>query len=160
MKVVSNTSPICYLYLINHIEILPNLFGDIYIPEAVYNELQDRSAPLELQRWIRQPPSWLNINEVNISSDSNLFRLHAGERDAIYLAKEIAADLILLDEKAARNIALEKGLRVAGLVGVLDKAATKKMINLKEAVEKLIRTNFRISPQILSNLLNKHYGNK
>lgn len=157
MKVVSNTSPICYLYLIDCIEVLPNLFEDVHIPRAVYDELRDNNAPIKLQRWISQPHSWLKLNEVCIPHDSNLFRLHPGEREAIYLAKEISAELILLDEKAARSIASEEGLRVAGLVGILDTAATKNMINLKKAVDKLTRTNFRISPHILSGLLKKHY---
>ena len=76
----------------------------------------------------------------------------------IRLAQDLSADLILLDEKSARSVAYERSLRVAGLLGILDMAATKNMLNLKEAVQKLTRTNFRIFPHLLSTLLNKHYA--
>ena len=88
MKVVSNTSPICYLYLINQIEILPSLFEEVHIPNAVYDELRDKNAPLELRRWIEEYPTWLNIHSVTIPSDSYLVRLHPGEREAICLAQD------------------------------------------------------------------------
>ena len=54
-------------------------------------------------------------------------RLHAGERDAIALAQNLEADLVILDEKAARKVAKERGLQVTGLVGILDEAATRGM---------------------------------
>lgn len=158
MKIVSNTSPICYLYLINQIEVLPSLFGEVHIPDAVYDELRDENAPLNLRRWIKEYPAWINIHTASILSDPSLFRLHPGEREAICLAQDLSADLILLDEKSARSVASERSLRVAGLLGILDMAATRNMLNLKEAVQKLTRTNFRISPHLLSTLLNKHYG--
>lgn len=49
MIIVSNTSPINYLILIGHINLLPELFGAIIIPQAVYSELSDASAPSHVQ---------------------------------------------------------------------------------------------------------------
>ena len=52
MKVVSDTSPICYLWLIGHIELLPDLFNHIFIPDAVCFELKDKGAPASLRNWV------------------------------------------------------------------------------------------------------------
>lgn len=127
MKVVSDTSPICYLWLIGHIDLLPGLFNYIFIPEAVCFELKDKGG------------------------------LHPGESEAISLAKRISADLLLLDEKAARRAAIEQGLRISGLLGILNEAASRKLLDLSEAIERLQHTNFRIAPHILRSLLYKHY---
>jgi predicted nucleic acid-binding protein len=65
MIVVSNTSPINYLILINYINLLPELFQQIIIPQAVYSELSDASAPIPGRTWIANPPDWLRIQSIN-----------------------------------------------------------------------------------------------
>lgn len=57
MIVVCDTSPICYLLLIDSIELLPQLYEQIIIPEAVRNEMIADKAPIALQAWIVQPPN-------------------------------------------------------------------------------------------------------
>lgn len=61
MIIVSDTSPICYLLLIEKIDILPALYNVIIIPKAVADELSSINAPTIIQDWIAQPPSWLQI---------------------------------------------------------------------------------------------------
>lgn len=61
MIVISNTSPLCYLVLIDLVEILPQLFGAVVIPEAVWQELSDERSPEAVRRWIAQPPAWLQV---------------------------------------------------------------------------------------------------
>lgn len=56
MKVVSNTSPLCYLVLIEHIDVLPALFGEVIIPEGVILELKDKGAPEAVRQWLVSPP--------------------------------------------------------------------------------------------------------
>jgi len=58
MIIVSDTSPINYLILIGQIDLLPQLFEQIIIPQAVYNELSDSLAPLSVQTWTVDTPSW------------------------------------------------------------------------------------------------------
>jgi predicted nucleic acid-binding protein len=157
MKVVSDTSPICYLWLIGHIELLPGLFNHIFIPEAVRFELKDKGAPTSLRNWINNPPAWLRVKSVKGKLDPSLHRLHPGESEAISLAQRLSADLILLDEKAARQVAINQGLRISGLLGILNEAASRKLLDLSEAVERLQHTNFRIAPHVLRSLLYKHY---
>jgi len=59
MIVVADTSPINYLVLIGHIEILPKIYGEVLVPQAVIDELQDRDAPTEVRDWLSAPPKWL-----------------------------------------------------------------------------------------------------
>ena len=84
--------------------------------------------------------------------------MYPGEREAIILAATLSADLVILDEKAARHVAQTQGLPVTGLLGILDQAATENLIDLSEAVERLYQTNFRASPRILKLLLDRHFG--
>ncbi len=65
MIVVSNTSPINYLILIGEIDLLPKLFGQIIIPQAVYIELSDTEAPNLVRTWITTSPDWLKIQPVS-----------------------------------------------------------------------------------------------
>jgi predicted nucleic acid-binding protein len=153
MKIVSNTSPICYLVLIDQIDLLPTFFGNVIVPEAVRIELENRAAPEVVRTWIQHPPSWLTVQSVTSSFDPILDLLHAGEQEAIRLASDLSADLIILDEKAARQVALKRGLKVVGLLGILQEAATCGLITLPAVIDRLSKTNFRASPRLLKSLL-------
>lgn len=121
MKVVSDTSPICYLLLIGEIELLASLFGSILIPEAVADELGHSAAPTAVREWAAKPPAWVEIRRLATdpaSSSDELTRLHRGERASIHLAEEVSADLLLVDERHARRVADRRGLKITGLVGV------------------------------------------
>ncbi len=154
--VVSNSSPICYLVLIGQIHLLPALFEEISVPEAVIRELSDEDAPEFLREWVSRPPKWLKVDRVTAQTSLGLERLHAGERDVILLARQIEADLVIMDEKAARQAAVKQGLNVTGLIGILDGAAALGMVDLLAAIEKLRLTSFRASPHLLKTLLDRH----
>jgi predicted nucleic acid-binding protein len=139
MIVVSNTSPINYLILIDHINLLPELFQQIVI-----------------QNWIATPPDWLKIEPVNQPSDAIIDTLDPGARDAILLAQSLNANLLLLDDMKARRAALEKGLVITGILGILDQAATMKQIDLPTAVQSLQNTSFWASDSLFQKLLDKH----
>lgn len=157
MKIVSNTSPICYLVLIDCVDVLPALLGEILIPEAVRVELAAEGSPEKLQEWIGHPPDWLKIiREIEVDVDLALSRLHPGEQAAINLAQIISADMVILDEKKARQTAQGQGLNVTGLLGIIEEAATRGMIDLDEAIDRLSKTDFRASPALLKQILGRH----
>ena len=156
MIVVADTSPLCYLILINCVDVLPKLFGRVSIPQAVRDELSSTDAPEALQSWMRQPPEWLEIHSVSSEAEEEFSNLHAGEREAIMLAESLRADLVVLDEKLARRIAAKRGLAITGTLGLLDEAAARGFINLKTVVEQLRLTNFRAAPRLLQALLERH----
>jgi predicted nucleic acid-binding protein len=95
--VVCDTSPINYLVLIGHIDVLFSLFREVVIPSAVFSELKHARTPQEVRQWIAQPPAWLQVRSPT-SVDPSL-RLGRGETEAISLALELKADLLLMDDR-------------------------------------------------------------
>ena len=102
MIVVSDTSPLNYLILIDYQDVLPTLFGQIIIPQAVLNELQHAKTPEKIKHWIAAKPDWLEVRNVRVNPINKLENLDYGEREAIFLAEELGADAILIDEKDGR----------------------------------------------------------
>jgi predicted nucleic acid-binding protein len=96
------------------------------------------------------------VRTVTTGQDNTLDRLHRGEREAIILAEQSRADLIVLDEKAARVVAAQRGLKVTGLLGIPGEGARRGLIHLPTAVDRLRLTTFRASPRILKQLLDRH----
>ncbi len=140
--VVADTSPINYLLLIDEIEVLSLLFKQILIPDAVAAELRRSSAPAVVRRWMQSPPSWLSERTVTVSSRVYLAELDAGETEAIQLALDAGADLVLMDEVKGRAVAKQMNLAVRGTVGILIQAATSGLVDLPNVVARLERTNF------------------
>ena len=157
MKVVSDTSPIGYLLLIEQVDLLPALYKRIHIPQAVLDELE--AAP-GFRKWLANLPDWLEIHPAPIMPYSGLDHLDLGEREAIALAEALSADLVLLDERKARQVARERGLTRTGLLGVLDRAARTGLVQLEDALERLGRTNFRVEPRLIEALRDRHLGGK
>lgn len=153
MIVVSDTSPICYLLLIDQIMVLQKLYDVVAIPEAVADELNASESPSVLRNWIANPPNWLQIEIVSASPRSGLEKLDSGEQEAILLAEQIEAELIILDDKAARQIASERGLRIIGLLGIIKDAAQLGLLDLRVTFERLKEAGFWVAPSLLERLL-------
>ncbi|HEX9869671.1 MAG TPA: hypothetical protein VGC99_13965 [Candidatus Tectomicrobia bacterium] len=79
--------------------------------------------------------------------------LEADEQEAIVLAQELQANILLVDDGKARDLAIQQGLRVVGTVGVLEQAATQGLIDLPEVLARLLATNFRILRVIIDDVL-------
>jgi predicted nucleic acid-binding protein len=159
MIAVTDASPICYLILIGEIDLLPKLFSQVLAPQAVLAELLHDDAPAAVRSWASNPPSWICAKETPAVAASGLEKLQTGEQAAILLAESVKADIILLDEKAARRVAADRGLRVTGILGVLGEAATRGLVALAPAIDRLRLTNFRSSPALLKAALDR-VGNR
>jgi predicted nucleic acid-binding protein len=142
MIVVSDTSPLNYLLLIGEIELLPRLYGRILVPPAVLDELRASASPAVVQAWSRTPPPWVETRAPGAESGSILPELQAGEREAILLAAEVGADLLLLDERAGWRAAQARGLLVAGTLAVLMNAGWRGLLDLDDALGRLRQTSF------------------
>src|SRR5579863_10732236 len=105
--VVSDTTPLNYLILIGRESILEKLYGRVLIPPAVLTELGHASAPVQVSRWAANLPSW-GTAASPVSIPGRYDRLDLGERQALALAVEINADLLLADDKVARRVALRE----------------------------------------------------
>jgi predicted nucleic acid-binding protein len=159
MIAVADASPLCYLILIGQIDLLPKLFLHVAVPRAVITELLHEDAPEAVRTWASNLPAWIGVKENPLSASAGLEKLQAGEQASILLAESLQADIILLDEKAARSVAANRGLRVTGLLGVLGEAATRGLVELAPAIDRLRTTNFRSSPALLKATLDR-FGNR
>ncbi len=158
--IVADTSPLVYLILIGHIDILPRLFEIVLIPQAVYSELRHPLAPAPIQAWAAAPPSWLEVRQVPDGPENVLRSLDAGERSAIILALSINADLVLphlvlMGERKGTQAAIDNGLDVTGTLGVLQRAAKRGLLDLADAFDQLKSTNFRYRQETMDKLLNE-----
>jgi predicted nucleic acid-binding protein len=153
MIVVADTSPLNYLVLVQYQDVLPALFGRVLAPPAVIAELRHPGAPPAVRSWASTPPPWLEVRTpVNVDPD---VKLGPGEAEAISLARELKADVVLIDERKAFTVARECGLFVTGTLGVLAIAAEKGLVSLPEVLAALRRTSFRVSREVLDELLGR-----
>ena len=155
MIVIADTTPLNYLILTDLIHIVSALFGQVVIPQAVLNELQSAQAPDKVRQWFAHRPDWLVVREVQ-QGDPTLAHLDPGEREAIALAQELQADLILLDENRGRREAISRGFNITGTIGLLDRAGARGLIDVPTAVARLRQTSFRVSPRLLNTLLDRY----
>lgn len=131
MIVISDTSVITSLLNIDYIHILKHLYKEVYIPTAVKEELLKEHILL---------PDFINVLNVKDKEyvEKLLNELDRGESEAIVLAKEIKADLLIIDEKIGGNIAEREGIRVIGILGIL--VICKKcgiITSIKDVIQKL-----------------------
>jgi len=154
--VVSDTSPILNLARIGRLELLPALYHQVIIPEAVYEELTVSKADLPPGIDLSSEP-WLTIATPKDQARVQKLRedLDPGEAEAIVLAIERRADLLLVDERRARQIATAAGLTVTGLLGTVARAKLAGLIPLAQPVlDELIQTaRFWIGPQLYQEVL-------
>lgn len=155
MIVVADASPLNYLVLIDQIGLLPALYHRVLIPEAVLAELQRPQTPSPVGLWIANPPPWLEVCMVHKVPDEGLVKLDPGERDAILLALERGIEVILIDEAEGRREAERRHVKVAGTLAVLEQAAQRGLIDLPAVIERLRQTNFRLSSNLVIQLLDR-----
>jgi predicted nucleic acid-binding protein len=151
--VVSDTSPLNYLVLCRAIEILPRLFQRVVVAPTVLKELRSGDAPAAVRAWAEELPPWVEVQRP--AQDDPSLKLHSGERDAICLAMGIHADLVLIDDRAARKAARERGLTVVGTLGLLERAAAMNLLDLAAATDGLGRTTFKIAPALIKHALER-----
>ena len=163
MIVVSDTTPLISLLKIDRIDLLEKLFGNVLIPQAVYEELtMDERFKMEADQ-LKQKEFIIIQPVTNRESVSILKRstgLDQGESEAIVLTDEIHAELLLMDEAKGRAVSTQMGFQIMGTIGVLMAAYEEHELTsdeVKECVLRLHRAGRHIGQrhyQILLNMLN------
>ncbi len=156
MIVVSNTTPLIGLASIGQFKLLRKLFGEIYIPQAVYNEAvvfgrEQGEAKREVSG-----AKWVKVKEVkdHLAVEVLLDELDLGEAEKIVLAREINADWVLMDEKKGRRKLDQLGLQKIGTVGILLKAKEMGYIKtLRPELNRLRENGFSISQRVIDAVL-------
>lgn len=158
MIVVSDTTPVISLMKAGQLELLRQLFGVVYIPEAVYRELTDNEAFSEEVRMV-QGCEFLYVQKVDngksVAILQNFTGLDAGESEAIILADEMNSDLLLMDEHKGRQVAKKLGIRITGTIGILTQAFDEGMLtkeDVERCIERLKESGIRISEKLYQRL--------
>lgn len=165
MIVIADTSPIISLLKIDRLDLLSELFGLIFIPDAVYNELtQNEKYRIEAELIIHSDfiknKKISNTQAVNILQ--NVMLLDNGESEAIILFDELKAQLLLIDERRGREIAEKLNIPISGTIGILIKAFEKNLLTRQEIFEyvDIFQQENRQFSRNLINLLKKRLGNE
>jgi predicted nucleic acid-binding protein len=156
MIVVSNTSPNVNLAVVGQLDLLQKLYGHVIIPQAVYDEIviagAGQTGAVEVKSF-----AWIETNKAKERAlvASLQLELDNGEVEAIALAAELKADLLLLDERRGRAIASRLGLRCVGLLGVLMEAKHQDLIAaVKPILDALIqKAGFWVSQALYDHVL-------
>jgi predicted nucleic acid-binding protein len=122
MLVVADASPLVGLVRIGHADVLPALYGTVVIPPTVAAELKSPRRPAEVLEFMASTPKWLSVQSP--SQLQEIEDLDAGELEAISLAKELGADLLLIDEARGREAAIALHIPTARTAAVLFDAQT------------------------------------
>ncbi|MEA2560727.1 MAG: hypothetical protein QOH06_2231 [Acidobacteriota bacterium] len=153
-EVIANTSPIQYLFQLGILDLLPELYGEVFVPEGVILEL--RSG---VNRGVLLPDldslSWLRIRKARSAAVLPLAAgLGAGEREVLALALEIEDSLVILDDSLARRFAQRLSLPLTGTLGLLLKAKQRRRVeSVKPYLDRLESLGFRLDSSTRSNVL-------
>ncbi|GMR23844.1 MAG: DUF3368 domain-containing protein [Acidobacteriota bacterium] len=152
MIVVSDTSPLTYLHQIERFALLSALYEEVVIPPAVERELKAVAHLHENLDW----SLLLVVKPKSLDAVTSLYSsLDLGEAEAIVVASELQADLLLIDEADGRAVAGRMGIQYTGLLGVLLEAKTRNLLSaVSTELDRLQEnTNFRIGPEVRRDVL-------
>jgi uncharacterized protein len=144
--VVSNSSPLIALEQLDLLDVLEQIFGNVLVPPAVAKEV---APTVTLPAWIKEQSLSQAIGPHILSTS-----LGAGESEALSLALELKASLLILDERPARRLAQALNVPVIGTLGLLVKAKQLGLIaEIKPQLDALLKHDFRVSPTLYDKIL-------
>ncbi len=154
--IVSNSTPLIALSKIGMLELLREYFGEVRIPKEVYDEVVTRGKNLFGAVEVKNA-EWIKVEEVRnkIAVESLRDYIDSGEAEAIILAKERNAKLLLIDDSEGRQIAERLGLKITGTIGILLLAARDKKLVFKDTLDDLVACGFRLSKEEYDKLLKR-----
>ena len=153
--VVSDTTAITHLARIGALNLVHQLYMTIFIPEAVYLELTSHGSNIPGANEAKSYP-WIKMQKVK---DKRRVDLHSkildlGESEAIALAEELHADLLIIDEKIGRTYAKSLGIEITGMIGILLLAKERKLItSVKPFLDRLMATKFKLNIRLYNQAL-------
>ena len=154
MIVVSDTTPIISLMKIQRLGLLEKLFGKVVIPSAVYDELTSNILFADEAQMVRDC-EFIENGQVSdkkaVQILEDVVGLDRGESEAIILAEELKSELLLMDERKGRRVAVQMGVTITGTIGILVMAFDEHLINgddVSKCIDSLRRNGIRLSEQL------------
>jgi predicted nucleic acid-binding protein len=149
MKVVVNATPLIALSLVGQLSLLHEMFDEVIVPTAVYEEVVTRGHGRPGASELAQA-DWLQVMPFQgaLTIEPMLLGLDAGELSVLLLARELQPDWVVVDERLARRVAQAMGLPVKGTLGVLLAATWAGLLSRQEAfeaLERLLAAGIRVS---------------
>ncbi|MCD4755581.1 MAG: DUF3368 domain-containing protein [Deltaproteobacteria bacterium] len=157
MIIVSNSTPLIGFASIQRFDLLKRLFGELYIPQAVYDEVVVAGGDACGVHEVRNA-TWIKTIGVKdrLAAEVLLDELDLGEAEAIVLAREISADWVLMDERKGRRKLKQLGLRKIGTIGLLLKAKQEGLLPIiRPDIERLDQKGFSLSQFVINAVLQK-----
>ena len=157
-KVICNSSPFIGLAILNIVHVLWDIFDEVIVPTAVFTEItkngRNHIGKIELEGAISEGKIHIYSVKDELFVNRFLGKLHRGELEVISAAKELDAQYLLLDDKAARTLAETLLLEPSGLIGLLKiLKLTNKIDSIKPYLDKLIENGYWISKKLYNELL-------
>jgi predicted nucleic acid-binding protein len=153
VKAVVDSTPLIALSLIDQLHLLSQLFDEVLVPPAVYEEVVTQGIDRPGATALANCP-WIQVQAPRASAilEPMLLGLDAGETQVLLLAREVQPDWVLMDERLGRRIAHAMGLPLKGTVGLLLAAFRAGLITKSHALvamRELVAKGIRISPTVI-----------
>lgn len=155
--VVADAGPLIGMARVGHLSLLQGLYGGVLIPPRVFEELRissNKPGAKAISEAVHT--GWIKVVEIKTGRNSNVQTLliDAGEADAIQLAIEQNANLLLMDDKRGRKVAKCRGIRVIGTGGVLINAKKARLLSeVTPILDELALVGYRLSPDLCRRII-------
>lgn len=156
MIIVSETSPLCNLAIVDFLWILQPIYQTVIIPQMVADELRQARSPKIKEILTLEFVEIRTLTNTNLAKNLEIDRhLDPGEASAIALAVELKADELLIDERLGRQTAAEFGIHIVGILGILRVAKFRGLIPaVKPILDRLMsEAKFRVSMSLYHQIL-------
>jgi len=147
--IIGDSSALIALSVVDKLELLEQLYTNLYVPQAVFDEVTQVGRPQsdKLRRFLQ---SRVKVVELNLTK----LGLGLGELEAITLYKELGAEVLLIDDNRAKKYAILNNVKVIGSLGVLIKAKEESYIEqVKPLVEAIMKSEVYISDKLMLKVL-------
>lgn len=150
-KVIVNTTPLIALSHVGQLNLLKELYGEIIIPQAVFEEVSVKVDSV-CKKEVDSSLDWIRVEKIRNQMAKDMYKtqLHEGEVEVMILAKEVAADVVIIDDANAKKYAKYLKLPVTGTLGVLLRARQMGYVDkLEPVLRQMVEKGIYISQSLI-----------
>ena len=154
-KVIVNSTPLIALCHVNRLDVLKELYGEVTIPQAVYDEISVKENSV-CKKTVDEALEWIHVQKIQNIMAKAMFKsqLHDGEVEVMILAKEQDADIVIIDDQNAKKYAKYLGLPVTGTLGILIRAKQEGYIaELEPILDVMVQNGIYIKTSLIEHCL-------